>query len=109
MKGDYDDIIYQIKKRYDIPIFDYDPDQRDKMYGHEIEVYMASIGQPIVEYLVNFEFFIDMMKEYGFEVATLPDKSREFNPKESIYPFEAIINQTDDIRENDDKFVKKDK
>ena len=24
------------------------------------EVYMASIGQPIVEYLVNFEFFIDM-------------------------------------------------
>ena len=108
MKGDYDDIIYQIKKRYDIPIFDYDPEQRDKMYGHEIEVYMASIGQPIVEYLVNFEFFIDMMKEYGFEVATLPDKSREFNPiKESIYPFEAIINQTDDIRENDDKFVKR--
>ena len=31
------------------------------MFGNETEVYMDSIGQPIVEYLVNFEYFIEII------------------------------------------------
>ena len=35
----------------------------DLMVGRrKREVFMSSIGQPIKEYLVNFNFFIDIMK-----------------------------------------------
>ena len=30
----------------------------NSMLGNEIEVFMSSIGQPIIEYLVNFGFFV---------------------------------------------------
>ena len=42
------------------------------MFGNEIDVYMDSIGQTITEYLVNFDFFKDVMKENGFEII-IPD------------------------------------
>ena len=38
--------------------FSYNKDDISDMFGQEIEVFMASIGQPLIEYLVNFEFFI---------------------------------------------------
>jgi hypothetical protein len=31
---------------------------------------MNSIGQTITEYLVNFDMFVDIMKEYGFQLDT---------------------------------------
>ena len=75
----------------------------DLMIGKEIEVFMSSIGQPLVEYLVNFNFFIDIMKEYGFEVSELPSfKKGEYNPiKDPINSFSKFIESTDSIREND--------
>ena len=38
------------------------------MFGQEIDVYMNSIGQTITEYLVNFQMFIEIMKEYNFSL-----------------------------------------
>ena len=78
------------------------------MYGQEIEVFMASIGQTITEYLVNFEFFIDLMKEYGFEPALPTFKKGQYNPiKDPIQSFDTIIGNTSEIEEKDNKFVKK--
>jgi hypothetical protein len=115
MKDSMGSLIYQIKKLYDIDSFNYkdgtldDESVMDRMVGKEIEVFMSSIGQPLVEYLVNFNFFIDMMKEYGFEVAELPSfKKGEYNPiKDSINSFTNIIDNIDDIKDNDNEFVKR--
>jgi hypothetical protein len=115
MKDSMGSLIYQIKKKYDINKFDYeegtldDESVMDLMVGKEIEVFMSSIGQPLVEYLVNFNFFKDMMKEYGFEVAELPSfKKGEYNPiNDPINSFTKFIESTDSIRENDKEFVKR--
>ena len=110
MIDDFGSLIYQIKKKYTITDFTYNKDDSSDMFGHEIEVFMASIGQPITEYLVNFEFFIDIMKDYVFELAIPSFKKGSYNPiKDPIQSFEEIINKTSEIRENDDEFIKKTK
>ena len=114
MKDSMGSLIYQIKKLYDNEKFDYkegtlvDESVMDLMVGKEIEVFMSSIGQPIVEYLVNFNFFIDIMKEYGFELYDLPKfNKKEYNPiRDPINSFTEIIELTDTIRENDKEFIK---
>jgi len=108
MKDEFGSLIYQVKKLYDTPVFTYEQGNMDDMLGKEIEVFMASIGQPFVEYLVNFEFFIDIMKEYGFEPALPTFRKGEYNPiKEPIQDFDKLIASLDDIRENDNEFIKK--
>jgi hypothetical protein len=39
-----------------------------KSLGYRIDVYQESIGQLIPEYLVNFDFFVDLMNQFGFEL-----------------------------------------
>ena len=110
MKDDFGSLIYQIKKKYKITDFSYDKDNISDMFGQEIEVFMASIGQSITEYLVNFEFFIDLMKEYGFELALPTYKKGEYNPiKDPIQSFDKIIEGTSELRENDKEFIQKTK
>jgi len=101
-------LIYQIKKKYSITDFSYDKGNLEDMFGQEIEVFMASIGQPITEYLVNFEFFIDLMKEYGFEPVLPTYRKGEYNPiKSPIDSFDTIIDNVSEVREKDNNFVKK--
>jgi hypothetical protein len=115
MKDDSGHLIYQIKQLYEIDDFTYQEHSllndgvMERMLGNEIEVFMSSIGQPIVEYLVHFSFFIDMMKEYGFDVVKLPSPRKgEYNPiREPIASFDTFINNVDDIKDNDHGFVKK--
>jgi hypothetical protein len=110
MKDYFGSLIYQIKKKYKITDFSYDKDNISDMFGQEIEVFMASIGQSITEYLVNFEFFIDLMKEYGFELALPTYKKGEYNPiKDPIQSFDTIIENTSELRENDKEFIHKTK
>ena len=54
--------IFQITKMYDYTGF---PDDELSL-GYSISVYQESIGQHIVEYLVNFDFFVRVMENYGF-------------------------------------------
>ena len=117
MKDSHGSLIYQIKKLYDIQSLDYEKDSlsskevMDSMLGNEIEVFMSSIGQPIIEYLVNFGFFVDIMSEYGFELSELPTfRKGEFNPiKKSIESFDTFISNMSDIKEKDNEFIKKTK
>ena len=48
--------------------FTYQRDDITSVLGKEIQVYMNSIGQVITEYLVHFDMFKDIMKEYGFHL-----------------------------------------
>ena len=40
----------------------------DSSLGYEIKVKQASINKEFSEYLVNFEYFIEVMRNYGFEL-----------------------------------------
>ena len=74
-------LIYSVDAKYDIENFDYNPENTDNMFGNEIDVYMESIGQKITEYLVNFDFVKDIMKDNGFEL----DIPKDMDP--DIYKF----------------------
>jgi hypothetical protein len=60
--GRYGVKLFQITKMYDYTAF---PDTELSL-GYSISVFQESIGQHIVEYLVNFEFFRRVMENYGF-------------------------------------------
>ena len=56
--------------------------------GYAISVYQESINKYIQEYLVNFDYLIEIMSAYGFKVTTSPfNKSRK-----SIGGFEELFN-----------------
>ena len=65
---DFKNKIYSIIKKYNIKDFNYNPEDTQNMLGIKIDVYMDSIGKYIEEYLVNFDYFIDKMKEFGFSL-----------------------------------------
>jgi len=58
--------IYEIIKKYDQTGF---PDDEMSL-GYPIHVYQESINQYIQEYLVNFPYFIRIMEDFGFVLAT---------------------------------------
>ena len=93
--------IYSITKKYELDDFTYSKDNKEPMFGQEIDVYMSSIGQTITEYLVNFEMFIDLMDEYGFRLATPHLKGKQsgiFDHKDFTY--QSGFGGFEKIREN---------
>ena len=57
-----DNKIWEIIKRYDNKEFNND----DSSIGYPIDVYQETIGKMFREYLVNFDYFIRLMENYGF-------------------------------------------
>jgi hypothetical protein len=70
VKGPRDDTeprkIWSIKKKYTQTTFDDD----SSSIGYPIEVFNESIGKTFVEYLVNFNYLIQMLENYGFVLIT---------------------------------------
>ena len=58
------DKIWEVTKEYSQTT--YDPDI--SCVGYAIDVYQDSINKTIKEYLVNFTYFTELMKSYGFEL-----------------------------------------
>ncbi len=67
------DKIFEIQKMYDFTGF---PDDETSL-GYAINVYQESINKYAVEYLVNYEFFIRSMENYGF-VLVSDEEARDF-------------------------------
>jgi hypothetical protein len=63
--------IYELTKRYKQTGF---PDDEMSL-GYKIDVFQETINKVFSEYLVNFEYFIRIMENYGFEV--LPNKEAD--------------------------------
>lgn len=64
IKGNIDgDKLFEIKRDYKIRKFDLDK----PLLGNEIDVWVKSIGNSHKEYLVNYTYFDQILKEYGFE------------------------------------------
>ena len=98
-------LVYQIDKKYDLDNFDYDESDNEKMFGNVIDVYMDSIGQTLPEYLVNFEFFVKVMKENGFEPVTNLSVKKKYSKlfkkdnfnNQKIGEFKNVIQEIKDI------------
>ena len=63
--------MWEVKKMYDSVEFSDD----ESSLGYAIDVYQESINKTFREYLVNFDYVIRLMKNYGFELIT-DDESR---------------------------------
>ena len=73
------------------------------MLGQEINVFMESIGQNIPEYLVNFDYFVDIMDKYGFEPYK-PKMKPKYNKviEKDIGSFLDKIKELETIQKEDD-------
>ena len=91
LDGSRNIIIKDIKK-FNSVIKKYDSEEfldDETCVGYEINVYQESIDQYISEYLVNFDYFIELMAVYGFKPA-----SNNFikTKPEAIGGFEELFN-----------------
>tara|TARA_Y100001980_G_C14556804_1_gene350566 strand:- start:14313 stop:18128 length:3816 start_codon:yes stop_codon:yes gene_type:complete len=102
--------VFSIEKKYDLDNFDYKKGFDENIFGNEIEVFMDSIGQPIIEYLVNFDFFIDVMKENGFELinprGTTTNLFHNKYFEDGLGQFHKVIEHLPEIKKNDHIFRK---
>ena len=64
--------IWQITKDYSSLSFNAD----ESSIGYQISVYQDSINQTLPEYLVNFEFFVRIMEDYGLVLLTSPEANK---------------------------------
>ena len=82
-------IIWKIKKKYNNPLFT--PD--DRSLGISIGVFISSINQEITEYLVNFEYLVEKLKEKNIVLVTT-DEAKEFNlpDNNSSSTFDTVYN-----------------
>ena len=106
-------LVYRIEKKYEIKDFNYNPEDLTNMFGIEIDVYMDSIGQTFTEYLVNFDFFKNVMSENGFEVTVIKDMPRKYSNifradylEDGLGSFENVIQKIPEIKESDKEFQK---
>lgn len=60
--------IWHIKKKYNDDLMTFYNDD-DSSLGKTISVYQESINQEFDEYLVNFDYFVRIMEDYGFILA----------------------------------------
>jgi hypothetical protein len=113
-KDEFGNLIYKIEKKYEIDTFEYNPDNTETMLGQEINVYMSSIGQEIIEYLVNFDYLKVLLEEYGFVVEKPPLRGKNSgifnNDKYTIMDgygsFSSIIESLEDMSKRDPRIKK---
>ena len=109
MIDDFGNKVFSITKNYDIKDFTYQKDNTSKLIGNEIKVYMNSIGQEITEYLVNFEYLINLMKQYDlilYKPSINKDYKGIFDNDSLSYTdgfggFELILNELDKLYSKD--------
>ena len=77
--------IWSIKKMYEKDTFE----NNETCLGYDIEVYQESINKSFVEYLVNFEYFITLMLNYGFALLS-KDEANEIGLPSSMGSFESL-------------------
>jgi mRNA (guanine-N7-)-methyltransferase len=96
LQGPDGDKMMEIAKMYSETGF---PDDELSL-GYRVNVYQESIGQYIPEYLVNFDFFVRFMENYGFVLAEQEDLARMGLPS-SNGSFEQLYqNMRSEIRQN---------
>jgi hypothetical protein len=79
--------IWEIVKEYDSLSFQDD----SSSIGYKITVFQESINQYISEYLINFNYLIRLMEQYGFKLLE-DNESQDLGLPSSIGNFELMYN-----------------
>ena len=88
--------IWEIIKEYEAFSFKDD----SSSIGYKITVFQESINQYISEYLINFDYLIRLMEQYGFKLLD-DNEAMELGFTKSIGNFEIIYNKMmSDIKKN---------
>jgi hypothetical protein len=88
--------IWEVTKQYSQTT--YDPDI--SCVGYAIDVYQDSINKTIKEYLVNFTYFTELMKSYGFELIRREDAIKLGIPNSSGLFSELFTVMETDIQQD---------
>jgi hypothetical protein len=87
--------MWEVTKQYDRDTFDNDA----SCLGYQIDVYQESINKVFSEYLVNFDYFIRIMENYGL-IPITRDEAREMKLPNAIGSFqELFVQMNNEIRE----------
>lgn len=85
--------IWEITKRYEEPRFIND----ETCLGYTIDVYQETINKTFSEYLVNYEYFVRLIQNYGFELISKKEAT-DMNLPSGIGNFsELFIKMENDI------------
>jgi hypothetical protein len=106
-QGEGDTIYHNEKKVWSLTK-DYDSvsyENNITSLGYKISVYQESINQTIPEYLVNFDFLVETMSNYGFRLLPRDDAKKIGLPEGSGLFIEMYNKMMDEIR----KFPKTEK
>jgi hypothetical protein len=86
IKNDNDTKMWDLKKIYTQTTF---PDDESSL-GYAVDVYQESINKTFTEYLVNFDFFIRAMENFGF--VPIPDsEAKMMGFPQAIGSFETLF------------------
>lgn len=88
--------IWQIVKNYDSDIFE----DNSSSIGYKIDVYQESINQLLPEYLINFDYLIRVMENYGFKLIDRNEAQTLGLPEGSGLFSELFLNMIDEISKN---------
>ena len=100
IKNENDTKMWDVKKLYTKTTF---PDD-DTSLGYAIDVYQESINKTFTEYLVNFDFLIRTMENYGF-VPIRDNEAQQMGFPKAIGSFELLYDRMEDELES--KRIKK--
>lgn len=91
-----DQKIYEITKMYDQTGF---PDD-DMSIGYPINVYQESINLVFQEFLVNFNYFIQLMEDYGFVLISREDAQHMDLPNATGLFSELFTHMENEVKRN---------
>ena len=80
--------MWEVIKQYEFDEFSDDA----SCIGYGIDVYQDTINKMFREYLVNYDYFFQILEKYGFKLLT-PDESKEINLPSSFGSFEELHRQ----------------
>lgn len=80
--------MWEITKEYESDIFE----NNQSCLGYTINVYQESINKPFPEYLVNYEYLIELLEQYGFVLLNTVE-CRDVGLPSSIGNFNLLFNE----------------
>ena len=80
--------MWEITKQYDSDEFADD----ESCLGYQVDVYQESINKVFPEYLVNYDYMVRLMEQYGFALLT-DEESKELGFPTSIGNFNLLFNE----------------
>ena len=92
--------IFEISKQYDETGF---PDDENSL-GYSINVYQETINKYFVEYLVNYNYLVRVMEDYGF-ILLSDEEASQINMPSSSGLFSSLYSQLE--KEKNTKFYGK--